>query len=380
MDQAALLAMTAVVSAGVGSLIAIVAVGPSRRSARVFRVDRDTVVRSIAQFADSYGTAGLLTDSHGHVVHASATASALGIVKRRKVTPAIVRAAIDHSAKTGEGATAELVLDSDPSPAPLSAQIHTIPLGGDFVLVLVDDSSESRRLEETRRDFVANISHELKTPIGAITLLAEALQDEIDDLETVAKFSQNIHKESVRLARIVNDIIQLSRVQGREILRESQTIRLDSVIADAIDQTSVLAEDKKVAVKVRQSENVIVLGDAPLLTVAVKNLVENAIQFSENGGVVRIIVKAAKRFVTISVADEGIGIAPEDRSRVFERFYRVDASRSRKTGGTGLGLSIVKHIVIAHRGDVTVDSELGFGSVFTITLPRFTTNRKAVRL
>lgn len=248
------------------------------------------------------------------------------------------------------------------------------------MLVLVDDSSESRRLEETRRDFVANISHELKTPIGAITLLAEALQDEIDDVETVAKFSRNIHKESVRLARIVNDIIQLSRVQGREILRESQTIRLDNVIADAIDQTSVLAEDKKVTVKASQSENVIVLGDAPLLTVAVKNLVENAIQFSENGGVVRINVKAAKRFVSISVADDGIGIAPEDRSRVFERFYRVDASRSRKTGGTGLGLSIVKHIVIAHRGDVTVDSELGFGSVFTITLPRFTTNRKAVRL
>lgn len=371
-------AVLALVSVSLGAIVAVV-VFRTRTTQPVAALESDKVLGAISQFADSYGTAGLIADVDGNVIHSSKTAEALSLVRRKKVVPEIMRAAIEHTGRTGEGAAAELDLNSGRSGDPGTAVIHSVPLGRDLVLVLVDDTTESRRLEEMRRDFVANISHELKTPIGAITLLAEALRDGIDDAETVAKFSRNIHKESLRLARIVSDIIQLSRVQAREILREAQAIRLDTVIADAIDQTSVISETKRIRLKVNQPDNVVVLGDAGLLTIAIKNLIENAIQFSDDASVVRVTVKASKRFVEIVVSDEGIGISPDDQSRVFERFYRVDASRSRKTGGTGLGLSIVKHIVIAHRGEIGVSSELETGSAFTITLPRLTPNRKATR-
>jgi two-component system sensor histidine kinase SenX3 len=242
-------------------------------------------------------------------------------------------------------------------------------LGEEYILLLADDRTEITRTERIRNDFVANVSHELKTPVGAISLLAEALEASPDDEDAVRRFAQRMRKESSRLAALVQDIIELSRLQGADIVHQGKDVDVNEVVAEAVDRSRLAAEAKGISVVVGGSSQHKVFGDPDLLVNAFRNLIDNAIRYSPSNTKVGIGIKDKDGLVSVSVADQGEGLKPEDQDRVFERFYRVDAARSRQTGGTGLGLSIVKHVVENHGGEVTVWSQLGKGSTFTVRLP-----------
>jgi two-component system sensor histidine kinase SenX3 len=236
-------------------------------------------------------------------------------------------------------------------------------------MLLVDDRTESKQLEDTRRDFVANVSHELKTPIGAIGLLAEAIQGATDDSEMVKKFAESLQKESQRLANLVQELIQLSKVQGARVGENSTEVDLAAVITDAVDRNLLIAEQRNIRVVSSAESGTVVMGDYEMLVTAVRNLIENAIVYSNPASQVGIGLKVVEGVAEIAVTDSGLGISESDQKRIFERFYRVDPSRSRETGGTGLGLSIVKHVSANHGGEVRLFSQPGVGSTFTLRLP-----------
>ncbi|WP_240347452.1 ATP-binding protein [Curtobacterium sp. 24E2] len=237
------------------------------------------------------------------------------------------------------------------------------------MLITADDLTESRRIDEVRRDFVANISHELKTPIGAIGLLSETLVIAADDPEHVKKFAAQLITESERLGALTKDIIELSRLQSVDALENSEETGVDKIVQAAIDANEVVARARSIEIIRAKKSKLRVMGDPGLLQVAVSNLIANAVKYSPDGTRVGVGVRSAKGFVEIAITDQGVGIPEADLDRVFERFYRVDPARSRATGGTGLGLAIVKHVVGNHGGDVRVWSQPGKGSTFTIRLP-----------
>jgi two-component system, OmpR family, sensor histidine kinase SenX3 len=251
--------------------------------------------------------------------------------------------------------------------------VRVAPLGDDLVVVLADDQTSTRRIEQTRRDFVANVSHELKTPIGAISLLAEAVEDAAEDPPSVRKFASRLSVESARLGDLVNQIIDLSRLQADDPLTNPEEVDIDEVLSEAVDRCQVDAQQHGVSLTVAGATDCRVLGSARQLTVAICNLVENAVVYSDPGA--RVVVAAHRQagpdddYVEITVSDNGIGIPPAELERIFERFYRVDYARSRADGGTGLGLAIVKHVAANHGGEVLVWSQPGHGSTFTIRVP-----------
>ena len=270
---------------------------------------------------------------------------------------------------------------------PIALAVTTVPLPGVDdrtmgVCLLLADVSEQRRLEAVRRDFVANVSHELKTPVGALTLLAEAIQDAADEPQMVARFAARIQHEGSRLARLVGELMELSRVQGADPMPGATEVDVRSIIAEAIERTRLVAEQASIGVTVSCAPGLRVRGNEAQLATAVANLVDNAIAYSGSGTRVAVSARAtrdeeARPTVEIAVTDQGIGIAEAERDRIFERFYRVDPARSRATGGTGLGLAIVKNIVTNHLGTVSVWSAVGSGSTFTIRLPRVHSDRSS---
>jgi two-component system sensor histidine kinase SenX3 len=246
------------------------------------------------------------------------------------------------------------------------------PLG--HVVVVLDDLSEAKRVEAVRRDFVANVSHELKTPVGALRLLAEAVLSASDDPEAVRRFAGRIAHESTRLSRLVQDLIDLSRLQGGEPQPEPAPVAVRQVILEAVDRTREAAEAKRISLAIVGDEPITVLGDEGQLVMALANLIDNAVAYSPEGTRVVVGVRIRRadgepETAEISVADEGVGIPEAEQERVFERFYRVDPARSRGTGGTGLGLAIVKHVVTNSGGSVSLWSSEGVGSTFTLHLP-----------
>jgi two-component system sensor histidine kinase SenX3 len=249
--------------------------------------------------------------------------------------------------------------------APLGSAVG----GGGLVLLLAEDQTESRRVEEVRRDFVANISHELKTPVGALALLAETMEEAADDPEAVRRFAGRMRQEASRLTYLVQDLITLSRIQAAEPVPDPNPVDLGAVVAEVLDRCRMKASARGIELAESCDAGLAVLGDEDLLVTALRNLVENAVAYSPEK--TRVVVSATRdggRAAQIS-ADQGIGIPERDLERIFERFYRVDPARSRATGGTGLGLAIVKHVVAAHGGKVTVWSKEGVGSTFTLRLP-----------
>ena len=243
---------------------------------------------------------------------------------------------------------------------------------GRFVIIYGTDESENVRMESARRDFVANVSHELKTPVGGIALLAEALLQDPTDPEMVDYFGTKLHKEAHRMGEMITDLISLSKLQGAEALPDMAPVRVDDIVDDAVARNLVAAENHGIELTRGQRLGLRVMGDRAMLTVAVSNLITNAINYSPSGQPVSVTQKLVRdNVVLIRVTDRGIGIAPEDQKRVFERFYRVDKARSRSTGGTGLGLAIVKHVVANHGGSITLWSRPGTGSTFTIELPLY---------
>jgi two-component system sensor histidine kinase SenX3 len=248
-------------------------------------------------------------------------------------------------------------------------QVRAAMIGEEYILLLADDRTEFTRTEEVRNDFVANVSHELKTPVGGISLLAEALESSADDPEAVRRFAKRMQKESARLAALVQDIIELSRLQGANVAQQGRPVDINTVVSEAVDRSQLPAETKNIQLVVGGRAKAMVYGDQDLLVTALRNLIDNAIRYSPENTRVGVGLRAKDGLVAVSVTDQGEGLGPDDQERVFERFYRVDSARSRHTGGTGLGLSIVKHVISNHGGEVTVWSQPGQGSTFTIRLP-----------
>ncbi|MCD4533802.1 ATP-binding protein [Nocardioides sp. cx-169] len=243
------------------------------------------------------------------------------------------------------------------------------PLGSRLVLALVEDRTRERRVEAVRRDFVANVSHELKTPVGAIRLLAEAVHEAADDPVAVTRFADRMLHESDRLSQLVHQVIELSRLQGDDPLDSPVPVSLDHVIEVAMDTSAIDASAKRIRIVNSGPSGLTVLGNDEQITAAVANLVANAVAYSEPESTVLVTTKRADEVVEVSVVDQGIGIPTTEIDRIFERFYRVDPARHRSTGGTGLGLAIVKHVAATHGGEIRVWSAEGQGSTFTLSLP-----------
>lgn len=240
-----------------------------------------------------------------------------------------------------------------------------------MAVIYLDDQSEQVRMEASRRDFVANVSHELKTPVAAMAVLSEALLESTGDPPTVQRFGGKIYTESQRLANMVGELIELSRLQGAERLPDLVAVDVDTVVQEAISRHKVVAEKAHITVKTDDATGLLVLGDETLLVTALANLISNAIAYSPNGSAVSISRRRNGDMVEIAVTDRGIGIAQEDQERVFERFFRADKARSRATGGTGLGLAIVKHVAANHNGSIRLWSRRGTGSTFTLSIPAY---------
>jgi len=354
------------VGAGLVSLMHLAAL----RGERAHRVVNSSVPDGVDSVIDALESAGVVVDPSNVVVKASPGAFAYGVVADRSLVHPELIDLVNRVRRTGEPITDELEVARGPfGDANIVLAVRVARLGSRYVMLLAEDRTESHRLDAVRRDFIANISHELKTPIGAVGLLAEALQAAAGEPAQVRRFAKRLTKESERLARIVQEIIELSRLQASDALTEAELVSVDHVVSLALDQTKVAADGHRVNVVTGKNTGAVVYGDETLLVTALHNLIANAIQYSPNGSRVGVGVKRVDGIVEIAVTDQGVGIPDEELGRVFERFFRTDPARSRRTGGSGLGLAIVKHVVENHGGDVRVWSRLGRGSTFTIRLP-----------
>ena len=315
-------------------------------------------------------SAAVVLGADDHVVRASAPAYALGLVRADSVAHPAIQDMVDAVRRDGVIADEELELPRGPvGRGRVMLQVRVARLDNQHVVVLAEDRTEARRVEAIRRDFTVNVSHELKTPVGAIALLAETMQDAADDPEAVRHFASRMQQESTRLGALVHEIIELSRLQVAGALTEVGVIEVDAVVAEAADRARVVAQAKEITLDVGGEPGLHVYGDHALLVTAVRNLLDNAVAYSGSNTRIGLGVRAAGDLVEIVVVDQGIGIEADQQARIFERFYRIDPARSRDTGGTGLGLSIVKHIASDHGGDVRIWSEPGRGSTFTLRIP-----------
>ncbi|WP_055587286.1 sensor histidine kinase [Streptacidiphilus griseoplanus] len=318
------------------------------------------------------------------VVKASSSAYAMGLVRGGRMAMDEMLHLARTTRRDGEIRQVELDLPKPGLTRPggdlFAVSVRVAPLGSRLVLVLVEDLTEARRIEAVRRDFVANVSHELKTPVGALSLLSEAVLDASDDPEAVRRFAGRMQIESTRLTSLVQEIIDLSRVQDDQQLPDPEPVSVDELVAEAIDRSRHQAAAKQITMAAGGTNNLHLHGNRGQLAAALGNLVENAVNYSTPRTRVAIAARTVAGvddkgyadgtvLVEISVSDQGIGISEKDRERIFERFYRVDPARSRATGGTGLGLSIVKHVAASHGGTVSVWSVEGQGSTFTLRLP-----------
>ncbi|MGI5145881.1 sensor histidine kinase [Plantactinospora sp. CA-294935] len=338
---------------------------------------------------DSLRVGVVVLDAHDVPVLVNPAARAMGLL-RVGATPGtvaahpIIRTLAGQVRRTGVRREVELDLPRGREGGmsdPLGVHLRAMGLGSGYIAVEAADVTESHRVARVRRDFVANVSHELKTPIGALQLLAEALLDATDqtagngtldpseDMAAARRFAERIQHESTRLGKLVNELLELTRLQGAEPLPAPEPVALDWVTAEVVDRTRTAATAREITVVVEGERDLTVYGSDSQIATAVSNLVENAIAYSAERTQVTVAIKSTGEHIEIAVTDQGIGIAPDDVGRIFERFYRADQARSRQTGGTGLGLAIVKHIATNHGGRVEVSSTLGGGSTFTLRLP-----------
>lgn len=338
-----------------------------------------TVAELLARLVRRSQSGIAVINRFGDVVLANERAESLGAVVDARPDPRVAAAA-ERVAAHGEPCEVDLSpATHPPGSTPQTIIAHLRPLGDGFVVVDATDTSAAVRLEAVRRDFVANVGHELKTPVGALAVLAEAVLD-ADDPDEVAHFATRILNESHRLGALVTELIALSRLQGADRLPELVRVDVDEVVSEALKRVRVPAEaasaagteeapDPRERFLLDAPSGLEVAGDRTLLVTALSNLLENAVAYSPEGASVSVRRRRQGDRVEISVTDRGIGIAPEHQQRVFERFFRVDPARSRATGGTGLGLAIVKHVAANHGGEVRLWSQPGVGSTFTLRVP-----------
>jgi two-component system sensor histidine kinase SenX3 len=319
---------------------------------------------------ETLSTALVVIDSADDVVLANPASRRLGVVRDGQLPHTALRMLIRQARHTGETCGTELELPRGRGLDPLGVRAQAAPLSPTgHVALEVEDVTEAHRVAKVRRDFVANVSHELKTPVGALALLAEALLDAVDDPEAVDRFARRMQHEAGRLGRLVQELIDLSRLQGADPLPEPEPVLVDTVVTEVVDRCRMAAEARGITLVAGGEHGLTVQGSVSQLITALANLVDNAVAYSPEHTRVAIGTRRRDGLVEVSVSDQGIGIAEIDLDRIFERFYRADPARSRATGGTGLGLAIVKHIATNHGGSVDVWSVEGSGSTFTLRLP-----------
>jgi two-component system, OmpR family, sensor histidine kinase SenX3 len=367
----------AALTAGVGAAVGLAAGLAFRASEREQRAGsepsaatRPVVPDGVDEVISVLRASAVLLDDKLHVVKASPSAYAFGLVRPdREPLPELAElaAAVQRDGRIRE---AEIqIRRSRDAGQPLHVAARVAPLAPGLLLALAEDGTHAIRIDEIRRDFVANVSHELKTPVGALSLLAEAVHDASDDPEAVRRFADRMQQESARLTRLVQEIIDLSRLQYDYPVESPEPVKVDELVANALDRSRVDADNRQIRLVSGGQPGMQVLGNEAQLVIALGNLVENAVAYSEPHTQVAVGVRSVQDRVEISVTDQGVGIDESDLHRIFERFYRVDPARSRETGGTGLGLSIVKHVAASHGGEVDVWSSREAGSTFTLRLP-----------
>lgn len=346
--------------------------GAPRLAAVSHRDSSAGVPEEIIRVLSVLPSASLVVAADGTVLRASARSMALGLVSRNMVTIPDIAHLIERVAGDGAAREQEMRVRRPPLGRELlELRVRVAALGTGALLALIDDLAEERKVDAVRRDFVANVSHELKTPVGALALLAEAVLSASDDAVQVRHFAERMQIEAGRLGNLIQDVIDLSRLQGDDPLTHAQVISVDELVNRAIDEVRTIATSSDIEFIESVDSGGAVYGDLSQIQTAVRNLLANAIAYSPASTRVAVDTKINAGLVEIVVKDQGIGIPSHELDRVFERFYRVDPARSRLTGGTGLGLAIVKHVCQNHGGECTVWSEVGVGSSFTLRLPAY---------
>lgn len=357
----------------IGAGVTAIIVAAFRARAEVRESIASELPKGLVAALGGMDDAACAIDASGLVVAVSSTAGRFGLTVGETLENTDLRELVRavRATRHSQAATlrVHLAVSDEDSPARLvSARASAV--GSRMYLLIVRDVTEQERLDQMRQDFVANTSHELKTPVGAVSLLAEAIELAADDPEQVRDFAVRMQAEARRLATLTGRIMSLSRLQGTEGLAEFDALSIDEVVTASVEAHQVQADAARVDLTRGGDRGVWVRGDAQILSEAVSNLLANAIAYSPRGSRVGVGVHIDGDAVEIAVTDQGIGISPDDRERIFERFFRADEARSRRTGGTGLGLAIVKHATYRHGGEVRVWSRPGRGSTFTMRLPR----------
>ena len=344
---------------------------PSRINQNQTEVKNTSRISALRDVIEYLPGAAMILDSREQVIAFSANCVPMGLVADDRLLIAAIRELNQKMRRKGEAASLdELLIKTNSTMPNWEASVQISPIDHEYSLVIVRDLSEERRLNAVRRDFVANVSHELKTPVGALSLLAEAISAAGNDTEQINKFSSRMQLEVKRLTEMITDLVELSEVQGEKPMQHVAPVRVDSVINEAADTNKLIALENRISISVAENlDQVCVLGDQRQLVIALANLISNAIRYSPANTHVGIGTHINGDQVEISVTDQGVGISESDQVRIFERFYRVDPARSRETGGTGLGLAIVKHICANHGGECSVWSSPGEGSTFTLKFP-----------
>lgn len=375
MDTLPLVLIALALGLFLGVTLVLVLVAAARAKAQAVASADATIPPGLTTLLSHLDAVAVIVDPSVTVLAASEQAAELDLRVGETIKQDAIRDLARVVFDTGEVATANetIIIGSSRSSAraarSIQTQLRAVRLKNRLALIEIVDVSERERLEQMRRDFVANTSHELKTPVGAITLLAEAISAAADDPERVRRFSERLSFEAQRLSELTAGILDLSRLQSMSQLSDLRAVNIDELLVGAIEAnaTTAAASDVKL---VRGGESGLrVLGDPRILSEAVSNLISNAVAYSSPGSKVGIGASNVDNAVEIVVSDRGIGIAEADQERIFERFYRADQARDRRTGGTGLGLTIVKHAVERHGGSVRVWSRPGIGSTFTIRVP-----------
>ncbi|MFV0426327.1 MAG: sensor histidine kinase [Beutenbergiaceae bacterium] len=365
-----------IVVALVGVAVGAVGVAAFRYSEWVQRRARPgsavAVGEDVAAVLAALRETSIILGADDEVLRASPDAYGLGLVRHgQRLAPELADlVALVRSSGRAQSRTLDIAHSALPGSDHGSFDLAVAPLSGARVLILAQDATARERLTQVRRDFVANVSHELKTPVGALSLLAQTLADAADDPAAVQHFSRQMQTEAARLSSLVQDIIDLSRLQAPETETVLVDLDVEEIVTEAVDRARVGATARNAQIVVGGDSGLRIYGDHALLVTALRNLLDNAIGYSPDGATVRIGIRRREGVVEIAVVDQGVGIGREEAERVFERFYRVDPARARDTGGTGLGLSIVKHVAARHGGQVRLWSVPGRGSTFTLRLPQ----------
>jgi two-component system sensor histidine kinase SenX3 len=347
---------------GRGSIVESIT-GPIPRPVDVERETDAELARGLRSAVDRLQMGVVMCDASLKTTYRNASADSLAGTHRGVIVDAHLQQLF---AETQHGEPAACIVELQ-GPPKITFSIEAMPIPEGGAVATIEDISERVRIDSMRTDFVANISHELKTPVGAIAVLAEMLADEPDPT-VIHSLSSRVVDESHRAARTIDDLLELSRIESSHSLDDS--VDLAAVVGEAVARGRMAADGRRVDVEsIERLESIWIRADRAQLSTAVGNLVENAVKYSDEGGLVQVRIRRNERWVEVMVADQGVGIPAADLDRVFERFYRVDKARARRTGGTGLGLAIVRHVANNHGGVVSVQSQEGEGSTFAFRLP-----------